>query len=624
MPGGRLTSQIRGLVLSASEQDASLKAALSQLQPVLGSDGAVAVLFEDQDHSFRVAEQVGLTAKQRRGLKAILPTVAEFANREGSSAAPTKSNGAILIFTEAEARQRGISSALVYYLVRSERPVGALVFCREAGQFDKAAIKGLDAVSALLALVAEHRFFKEKARDTAGFVNLDGLTGLYTHQYVQENLSNELLKSQRFRYKVSLLMIDIDYFKKINDNYGHPQGDSILREVSRLIKETIRAYDVPARYGGEEFAVVLPHADPDQALQVAERMRHTIASHAFSGRNARESLHVTVSIGLASYPTNAKTKAELIGRADQALYLAKSEGRNRVCLSLANSSTLVKVGFCPAALTSPYYRNVLAGMEDVTKEIKQIELTVRAPEQESDYRVLKTLFRQFVRDKVDAVAICTQSPTAVADLQILHRAKIPVYFFNVPQAIGDRKIRSYVGYNQTEAGKSAGELLTRLLRGSGSVAIVEGLAEPTNRQRVLGFKKALKGFPEITVVASEPADWIQARARKATLRILREHKNLDAIFATSDAMALGVVEAVKAKGLLGRVFIVGLDGTEAGLQSVKDGGLTATLNTRPRELGRILLRTIVRGLIKEEKVARRIESPINVVTAENVDQALDP
>jgi diguanylate cyclase (GGDEF)-like protein len=616
--------QVQDLISSAAEQDDTLKKTLRQLQSALGSSAVVALLFNEQDGSFRITEQCCLSAKQRRGLSAILPSATESAGRERIPRFPAKNAGVVLIFTEAETRQSGISSAFLYYLVRSKRIVGALAFCRAKGQFDQASLNVLDSVAPLVALLAENKFYKEQAQDTAGLVNLDGLTGLYNHRWFQENLSNELLKSRRFKYKVTLLMIDVDHFKSFNDKYGHPQGDSALKEISQIIKKTIRAYDVPARYGGEEFAVVLPHADHDQALRVAERLRRAVMAHPFLGRKGRARLELTVSIGVATYPANAKTKAELIDRADQALYLAKSEGRNRVCLSLASSSDLIKVGFCPAAFTSPYYRDVLAGLEDVVKEIKRIELSVRAPEHESDYRVLKALFRQFLRDKPDAIAVCTQSPTAVQDLQILHQANIPVFFFNVPEKVRDPKICSYVGYDQEEAGKTVGDYLARVLRGRGQLAILEGLQEPTNRLRVAGFRKALKAFPDMAIVAAEQADWMPSLARKASEKILRRHRDLDAIFAASDAMALGAVKAVKAKGKLGRIFIVGLDGTKDALQSIKAGELTATLSTSPREMGRILLRTILRSLIKEEKIARQIYSPINIVTLENVEQALDP
>lgn len=614
---------VRKRILAAAETDEPLKKVLPLLESAVGSSGTLALLFNEGDQSFRIVEQIGLSAKQRRGMQGFLPSLVELVTGDGA-AHPIKSQGRVFVFSDEEARQRGTSSALVYYLVRAEQLVCALVFCRESGEFDKSALKLLDSVAGLVALLAQNRFFREKVMEADGLVNLDGLTGLYNHRYFQETLSNELMKSQRFDHAVSLLLIDVDHFKKINDLYGHPEGDTVLREISQIIRKAIRAYDAPARYGGEEFAVVLPHADQGQALQVAERVRKAIQGYSFRGRTPREALKVTVSIGVASSPVNAKTKAELIDRADQALYLAKSEGRNRACLSLANSSEPIRVGFCPASLSSAYYRDILSGMRDVVQEIKQIELTVRAPEKESDYDSLPGLFREFIEDEPDAVAICTQSPTAVRDLALLHKAKIPVFFFNVPEQISDKKIRSYIGYDQIEAGKTVGKYLARLLRGRGRVAILEGLPEPTSRLRVQGFEKALASFPEMKVVAKERADWITSQAKKATSSMLLKHKDLDAIFAVSDAMAIGASQAVKSKGKQGRIFVVGLDGTRDALESIKEGALTATLDTGPREMGRILLRTIVRGLIREEKVAHQIHSPINIVTAENVDHALNP
>jgi diguanylate cyclase (GGDEF)-like protein len=615
--------QIHAAIIAAADAAEPLKKILPVLASVVGSKTALALLFNEGDHSFRIAEQVGLSPKQRRGLQGFFPSLAEFATSDGSTRSG-KSHGTAFVFSDVEARQRGCTSALVYYLVRAERLVCALVFCNERGQFDNAALKLLDSVSGLLAFVAENRFFREKVTETDGLVNLDGLTGLYNHRYFHEMLANELLKSQRFEHPVSVLLVDVDHFKKINDSYGHPQGDAVLKGISHILRKMTRAYDAPARYGGEEFAVVLPHADQGHAFHVAERVRKAVRSHTFPGRTPRETLKVTVSIGVASSPANAKTKAELIDRADQALYLAKSEGRNRVCLSLANSSEPIKVGFCPASLESAYYRDILSGMRDVVQEIKQIELTVRAPDQESDYAALPSIFREFIEDEPDAVAVCTQSPTAVEALKAFHNAKVPVFFFNVPEEINDKKIRSYVGYDQVEAGKTVALYLARLLRGRGHVAILEGLPEPTNRLRVRGFKQALAAFPEMRVIASERGDWITSQAKKVCRSLLQKHKDLDAIFAVSDAMAIGAGQAVKAQGKQGRIFVVGLDGTREALDAIMDGSLTATLDTSPREMGRILLRTIVRGLMREEKVAHQIHSPISIVTAENVEHALNP
>ncbi len=617
-------AEVRKLVIEALEHEDPFKRILPILQAAVSSTATVALLFNDSEHSFRIIEQLGLPAKQRRALQGFLVSVAEVATSDDPTRTPVRNQGTVFVFSESEAKQRGCTSALVYYLARSEKLVSALVFCQSSGEFDKRALAILDQVAGPVSLLAENRFYKEKSEEADGLVNLDGLTGLYNHRYFQETLSNELLKSQRFGHAVSLLLVDVDHFKKVNDKYGHPQGDVVLKEVAQILKNTVRAYDVPARYGGEEFAVVLPHADPAQAYQVAERVRRAVQACVFPGRTPRETLRVTASFGVAASPANAKTKAELIDRADQALYLAKSEGRNKVCMSLANSSEPIRVGFCPASLESAYYRDVLRGMEDVVREIKQIELSIHAPPTEADYAELPGLFKEFAQEELHAVAVCTQSPNAVADLKILHKAKLPVYFFNVPQPINDKKIRSYVGYDQTEAGAAVASYLGRVLRGRGQVAIIEGLDEPTSQLRVKGFKKALRAFPEMTIVASESANWQQSEAKKVAARLLRTHKDLDAIFAVSDAMALGATEAVQAKGRHGSIFVVGLDGTKDALDSIRDGALTATLDTGPREMGRILLRTIVRGLIREEKVSRQIHSPINMVTAENVEHALNP
>jgi diguanylate cyclase (GGDEF)-like protein len=323
---------VRSLILSAAERDDALRNALRLLQPVLGSDAAVALLFNDQDHSFRITEQCGLSARQRRGLSVVLPSLAEFASREGIPGFPAKNNGGALIFTEAESRPSGISSAFVYYLVRSERIVGALAFCRKQGQFDKLPLKVLDSVGSLVGLLAENKLYREKAHDIAGFVNLDGLTGLFNHRYFQENLSSELLKSQRFRYKVSVLMIDIDHFKSFNDLHGHPAGDAVLAGLADFFKAQMRGGDIVCRYGGEEFTLILPECSLEDA---GERIAHMIEEvKKLRIKYGNRSLGpITLSAGVAAYPQNGGKAEDLLRAADTALFRAKEEGRDRVVLA---------------------------------------------------------------------------------------------------------------------------------------------------------------------------------------------------------------------------------------------------------------------------------------------------
>jgi diguanylate cyclase (GGDEF)-like protein len=155
----------------------------------------------------------------------------------------------------------------------------------------------------------------------------DGLTGLFNHRNFQERLNDEFRRLERFSSPLSLLLIDIDFFKKINDSYGHPAGDEVLRGVSRTIRETIRNVDIPARYGGEEFAALLPGTSHEGALRMAERLRESIEKRKFLIEG--KELRVSVSIGAATSPHDAVTKEELVERADKALYYAKRNGRNR-------------------------------------------------------------------------------------------------------------------------------------------------------------------------------------------------------------------------------------------------------------------------------------------------------
>ncbi len=155
----------------------------------------------------------------------------------------------------------------------------------------------------------------------------DGLTGLYNHRRFQEKLLEEFKRLNRHSAPVSLLLTDIDFFKKVNDTYGHPAGDLVLKGVSQIIGEVIRDIDVPARYGGEEFAVILPGTDTDGSKNIAERLRKAVMDKIFSADG--KVLKVTISIGIATAPADAGSKEELIGKADQALYHAKHNGRNQ-------------------------------------------------------------------------------------------------------------------------------------------------------------------------------------------------------------------------------------------------------------------------------------------------------
>jgi diguanylate cyclase (GGDEF)-like protein len=168
----------------------------------------------------------------------------------------------------------------------------------------------------------------------------DELTTLANHRRFQELLATEMDQVRRYRYPVGLIMLDVDDFKKVNDSYGHPQGDIVLAEVARVVRESSRETDTPARYGGEEMAVILPHTDLDGAVAIAERIRMAIQSLEIPLLESRGSLRVTASLGVAA--SSAGDKDALISCADAALYAAKGQGKNRTVSGAGSAAGVVR------------------------------------------------------------------------------------------------------------------------------------------------------------------------------------------------------------------------------------------------------------------------------------------
>jgi two-component system, cell cycle response regulator len=159
----------------------------------------------------------------------------------------------------------------------------------------------------------------------------DALTRLLNRRALLDRLSVELDRARRFKQQLSLLMVDIDHFKSVNDQHGHLVGDAILRDMGTLLNGAVRTVDVVARYGGEEFVVILPETSTDGAAVFGERLREKIAEHRFD-LGTEPIFHLTCSVGVASFPSPRVASTEdLFARADEALYRAKSGGRNQVC-----------------------------------------------------------------------------------------------------------------------------------------------------------------------------------------------------------------------------------------------------------------------------------------------------
>lgn len=169
----------------------------------------------------------------------------------------------------------------------------------------------------------------------------DSLTGLYNRRHFMETLANEVTRAGRLKHILTVMMIDVDHFKKFNDAFGHQAGDALLKKIGVIFKDSIRSIDYAGRYGGDEFIILLPEIGSQRALEVVDRLRERVSAKTLTSET--EGLPVSLSIGVAELPTHGETKEAIIASADNALYHAKRNGRNRVVLAGTDSQPGMKM-----------------------------------------------------------------------------------------------------------------------------------------------------------------------------------------------------------------------------------------------------------------------------------------
>ena len=222
--------------------------------------------------------------------------------------------------------ERVVGGFAAFPVVTNDRLVGLLALGgRSITRMAPESTVFLDQVANQSYIVMENSRLFERVRKLS---IRDGVTGLYNHRHVMELVQAEFDRVDRYQNPFSVLMIDIDHFKKVNDEHGHPAGDEVLREVSNVIQQELRTVDVVGRYGGEEFLVVLPQTPHEEAIRTAERVRSQVGSHVFHAEGT--ALQVTISVGVATAPADAAgTATGVVREADKALYRAKTAGRDR-------------------------------------------------------------------------------------------------------------------------------------------------------------------------------------------------------------------------------------------------------------------------------------------------------
>jgi len=227
--------------------------------------------------------------------------------------------------------REGIRSLIASPLKTEGRIVGILyVDDFKPRRYSTREISLLSLLSTFAAMAIEKTKLLESTRQLA---ITDELTGLFNHRHFRQQLNIEINRADRYGRSLSLMMIDIDYFKHYNDTNGHLKGNEVLKQVGRILKEASREVDIVARYGGEEFSIIMPETKRRRAFALSERLRKRIASHKFENAQKQPNKKLTVSIGAASYPESAGTAFDLVAEADKALYEAKRAGRNTVCVS---------------------------------------------------------------------------------------------------------------------------------------------------------------------------------------------------------------------------------------------------------------------------------------------------
>jgi two-component system cell cycle response regulator len=326
---GNLLMASEVLSRNLGEQDV-VKAALNAAGQIVHFElGAVALVTEDGDQV--VCEAAG---PKSEGLVGVVVSATE-----SLAAAALKNRHYLPYRGELDPKQQillskhsqGIfakmHSAMVLPLSSGDTSFGTLILASsQENVFDEEVRTTLQVMTNQLGTVLENARMYQKLKELA---TTDGLTGLPNHRIFQEALDKKIASSTRFGNNLSLIFCDVDHFKNVNDTYGHPVGDLVLKRLSTILKkEVVRDTDLPARYGGEEFAIICEGTDTEGAVKLAERIRRDFEEEVF--HTDQGTLKVTISMGIATCPIHARQKEELIERADTALYAAKEGGRNQV------------------------------------------------------------------------------------------------------------------------------------------------------------------------------------------------------------------------------------------------------------------------------------------------------
>lgn len=321
--------EVARAVVSTLDLDTVLQAILSSAMRFAGMPAGSIALYDHARNELTLHAHEGLTAEFVRNERwEVKPGgLNEHAIAAGEILF-IDDTGETSFFRNPIALAEGIRSLICIPLKIQKRTVGILYLDDFVPrQFDRNKLKLLSVLASFAAMAIDNAQLHMKTRIMA---ITDALTGLYNHRYFQQVFNRELNRAKRYTKQLSIIMLDVDDFKKFNDTYGHPTGDRVLAAMGDFLGEALRGADLAFRYGGEEFIILLPETDFPMALQVAERLRRLVEERSGDVLDDVATRGVTVSVGVASYPRDGETRGELLKQVDDLLYRAKEFGKNRI------------------------------------------------------------------------------------------------------------------------------------------------------------------------------------------------------------------------------------------------------------------------------------------------------
>jgi diguanylate cyclase (GGDEF)-like protein len=318
--------------ISSREPEKTYQAILKHSMELLRAERASLWVFDEDSNEISLKAAVGFTVSTAE----VIPS----RMGEGISGSVLESGKAMVVsdleragLTAAPAERKYRTKSFISYPITMRgRKIGVLNVADKAGddKFDDVDLSLLEILGPQIAVALESAEWHERATQFQLMSITDPLTGLLNRRYLEERLTDELNRSERYNYSMSCLMIDIDDFKSYNDRNGHQAGDVALKITAHALKAALRSADVACRYGGEEFCILLPQTSISEAGVIAERMRQRVAEREYPFGKSQPLGNVTVSIGISTLGKYIDTGEKVIAAADRALYTAKSQGKNRI------------------------------------------------------------------------------------------------------------------------------------------------------------------------------------------------------------------------------------------------------------------------------------------------------